>query len=78
MTFYARRNVSQSVTIRDLRQKCHTSKIIGENREVLCIYMVSTFMGERLLLKKELREVCWTGMDKVASEEVLSTFTSAF
>ena len=60
VTFYARRNVSQSVTICDLCQKCHTLKIIGENQEVLCIYMVSTFMGERLLLKKELREVCLT------------------
>ena len=44
VTFYARRNVSQSVTICDLCQKCHTFKIILENWEVLRIYMVSTFM----------------------------------
>ena len=29
VTFYARQNVSQSVTIRDLCQKCHTS-VIGQ------------------------------------------------
>ena len=33
VTFYARRNVSQSVTIRDICQKCHTTKIIT----VVCI-----------------------------------------
>ena len=60
VTFYARRNVSQSMIICDLCQKCHTSKIIGKNWEVPHIYMVSTFMRERLLLKKELREVCLT------------------
>ena len=60
VTFYARRNVSQSVTFCDLCQKCHTSNIILENWEVPRIYMVSTFMGERLLLKKELREVFLT------------------
>ena len=60
VTFYARQNVSQSVTVCDLCQKCHMYKIIGENWEVPCIYMVSTFMGERLLLKKQLKEVCLT------------------
>ena len=60
VTFYARQNVSQSVTVSDLCQNCHMYKIIGENWEVLCIYMVSTFMGERLLLKKELKDVCLT------------------
>ena len=58
--FYAGRNVSQIVTICDLCQTCHTSTIIGENWEVPHIYMVSTFMGERLLLKKELKDVCLT------------------
>ena len=52
VAFYARQNVSQSMTICDLCQKCHMYKIIGENWEVPHIYMVSTFMGERLLLKK--------------------------
>ena len=60
VTLYARRNVSQIMTICDFCQKCHTSTIIGENWEVPRIYMASTFMGERLLLKKESREVCLT------------------
>ena len=46
--FYARSDVSHSVTICHLCQKCHTSN------------MVSIFMGEKLLPKKELREVCRT------------------
>ena len=44
--FYARSNVSHSVTICHLCQKSHASN------------MVSIFMGEKLLPKKELREVC--------------------
>ena len=44
--FYARSDVSHSMTIRDLCQKCHASN------------MISIFMGEKLLPKKELRVVC--------------------
>ena len=46
--FYARSDVSHSVTTGDLCQKCHASN------------MISIFMGENLLPKKELRVVCLT------------------
>ena len=46
--FYARSDVSHGMMICHLCQKCDASN------------MVSIFMGERLLPKKELRKVCRT------------------
>ena len=71
VTFYARQNVSHSVTICDLSQKCHTLKITRENWDVQHIYMVSTFMGERLLLKNKLREFCLTEFALIGAVPIL-------